>query len=71
MDRIWKVGGDALVDVLLFDVYQAKDVGDENKSLAFSLKFQSLRFTLKDTEIDKIVDKIIKALEIDYGAVQR
>ena len=71
MDRIWKVGGDTLIDVLVFDVYQAKDVGDENKSLAFSLKFQSYSSTLKDNEVDAVVNTIIRSLNKAYGAIQR
>ena len=47
------------------------DVGDRNKSLAFSLKFQSATSTLKDTEVDSVVKKILKSLHKVHGAIQR
>ena len=68
---IWKNGGDFLKDVFLFDVYKAEDVGDGNKSLAFSLKFLSYSSTLKDNEVDVVVNTIISSLNKAYGAIQR
>ena len=64
-------GGKILTDVSLFDVYQAKDVGDDNKSLAFSLKFQSKASTLKDSEVDGVVTSILNSLNKAHGAIQR
>jgi phenylalanyl-tRNA synthetase beta chain len=52
-------------------VYQSKDVGDEDKSLAFSLKFQSDTKTLTDDEVDQDVAKILKFLKTAHGAIQR
>ena len=68
---IWNEGGDILSDVTLFDVYQAEDVGDENKSLAFSLTFQSHASTLKYSEVDVVVNRILKSLDKIYRAIQR
>ncbi len=68
---ILKEGGDFLQDVSLFDVYKADDVGDKNKSLAFSLTFQSGTSTLKDSEIDAVVKTILNSLHKDHGAIQR
>ena len=64
-------GGDYLKNVFLFDVYQSKNVGEENKSLAFSLKFQSNTNTLKDYDVDQIVANIINSLQDNHGANQR
>ena len=48
----------------LFDVYQKEDIGDNNKSLAFSLKFQSETSTLTDNEVDVEVVNILKTLNM-------
>ena len=71
INTIWKNGGDYLLDVNLFDVYQSEDVGDLNKSLAFSLKFQSSTTTLKDAVVDNAVKQILKVLEKKHDASQR
>ena len=64
-------GRDILSDVTLFDVYQAEDVGEENKSLAFSLTFQSRSSTLKDSEVDAVVQTILNSLYKTHEAIQR
>ena len=71
LNTIYKEGGDALIDVSLFDVYQSEDVGDQNKSLAFSLKFQSSIATLTDSEVDQDVKLILESLKKAHGAKQR
>ena len=68
---IYKEGGNTLKDVSLFDVYQSDEVGDNNKSLAFSLKFQSETSTLTDTEVDADVEKILNSLKKAHRAIQR
>jgi len=70
-DTINKEGGDLLTDVSLFDIYESEDVGDDNKSLAFSLKFQSYDSTLTDIEVDPIINRIIESLNKCHGAIQR
>ena len=71
MSTIMKQGGSALNHVSLFDVYQLDGVNDANKSLAFSLKFQSETATLTDSEVDKDVEVILKSLKEIHGAIQR
>ena len=71
LTTIQKEGGNTLKDVSLFDVYQSDEVGDNNKSLAFSLKFQSETTTLTDTEVDADVEKILNSLKKAHGAIQR
>jgi len=71
LDTIKKEGGYTLKDVSLFDVYQSDEVGDNNKSLAFSLKFQSETSTLTDTEVDADVEKILNSLKKAHRAIQR
>jgi phenylalanyl-tRNA synthetase beta chain len=71
LTTIQKEGGNTLKDISLFDVYQSDEVGDNNKSLAFSLKFQSDTTTLTDTEVDADVEKILNSLKKAHGAIQR
>ena len=71
LKTIQKEGGDTLKNISLFDVYQSDEVGDNNKSLAFSLKFQSETTTLTDTEVDADVEKILNSLKKAHGATQR
>ncbi|GAG03440.1 unnamed protein product, partial [marine sediment metagenome] len=60
-DIIENTAGQLLIDTDLFDMYQK--LGEDQKSLAFRLVFQSFEKTLTDKEINEIQDKIIKALE--------
>ena len=71
LSTIRKEGGKTLKNTSLFDVYQPDEVGDNNKSLAFSLKFQSETVTLTDTEVDADVEKILNSLKKAHGATQR
>ena len=71
LKTIQKEGGHTLKNISLFDVYQSDEVGDNNKSLAFSLKFQSETTTLTDTEVDADVEKILNSLNKAHGATQR
>ena len=70
-NTIGKEGGRLLKNISLFDIYQSEDVGDDNKSLAFSLKFQSDDSTLTDSQIDSVVNKILISLNKSHGAIQR
>lgn len=57
-------GGELLVDVDIFDIYENDSKGGgKNKSAAFHLIFQSEEKNLSDIEINKLMGKIIKAVE--------
>jgi len=68
---IKQYGGNILTTVKLFDLYEGKELGHNKKSMGYSLKFQSEDQTLNDKIIDKTIQKIIKALENEHGAIQR
>ena len=70
-DSIKKAGGKRLKDVYLFDVYADKSFKDANKSYGFKMVFQSDVETLKDHEIDEIMDKILSKLKSNFNVVQR
>ena len=70
-EAIVKNGGEYLTGVRLFDVYTDKKLGDDKKSMAFSLNFSSNERTLTDDEINRQVDKIVKSLESGLGVSLR
>ena len=55
----------------LFDVYKGKQVPEHKKSMAYSLKLQSMDKTLTDAEVNETVQNILAALEKELGAVLR
>lgn len=60
-------GGELVRDVDLFDMYEGEEIPKAKKSLAFHIIYQSYEKTLKDSEVDKIQKRIIKALESRRG----
>lgn len=61
-----------LRDINLFDVYiNEKQLGKDKKSYAVSYSFEHLERTLKDKEVNKIMDQLIKKYESILGAVIR
>ncbi len=57
--------------VTLFDVYSGDKVPQGKKSLAFSIRFQSLERTLTDEEVNRTQQKIIERLQQELGATLR
>ena len=70
-DAIKKAGGKFLNEVYLFDVYADNSFSKDMKSYAFKMIFQSKSNTLKDSEVDVLIDKIINKLKNNYNIVQR
>lgn len=63
-----KYGGKLLKSVNLFDVYQGENIEKGKKSYAVSFTLQNPEKTLKDKEIDKAMQKLIKGFEKETGA---
>ena len=57
-----------LKNVSLFDVYQGEKLGQNKKSYAVSFILQDEKQTLKDKQIDKIMDKLMRAYKEKLGA---
>ena len=63
LDIIKKSGGRLLTDINIFDVYEGENIGDNEKSIAYSLTFNDSTKTLTDEEVNTLFDKIIKDVE--------
>jgi len=68
MEEIRRAGGALLESVSLFDVYQGPQVGEGKKSVAFSLTYQAADHTLVEEEINRVHNKVVKALARVYQA---
>jgi phenylalanyl-tRNA synthetase beta chain len=70
-ETIKKAGTDLLAKVDLFDVYRSPQIGQDKKSLAYALTFQSYQSTLQDDEISDIVERILQKTAEVHGASLR
>ncbi|WP_372881987.1 phenylalanine--tRNA ligase subunit beta [Psychromonas sp.] len=68
---IEKIGGNQLVGVNLFDVYQGQGVTEGKKSLAIGLILQDTTRTLEEQEIADSVNKIVEAVSEQFNATLR
>jgi phenylalanyl-tRNA synthetase beta chain len=71
MNVIRKEGGEKLTDLTLFDIYRGKGIEIQRKSLAMGLTFRDSSRTLKDEEINKIIDQVVESLSASCGATLR
>ena len=60
-----------LEDVKLFDIYRGTQIGENKKSVSFSVSLRASDKTLNDEEADGAVKKILKALERELGITLR
>lgn len=60
-----------LEEAKLFDVYRSEKLGENKKSVAYSLKFRVPDRTLKDEEVNEVMQQIITELEKTLGAELR
>jgi phenylalanyl-tRNA synthetase beta chain len=60
-----------LENVTLFDIYRDEKLGENKKSVAYSLIFRDKTKTLTDEEINEKMNEIIEALEKEFGAELR
>ena len=70
-DTIRKAGGNLVEKVELFDIYKGKQIPEGKKSIAYAIAYRDEKKTLTDKEVNKVHDKILKALEHKLGAVLR
>lgn len=67
---IRRAAGNLLEELELFDVYKGSQIPEGKKSVAYSATFRADK-TLKEEEVNKIFNKILKSLEHNLGAVLR
>ena len=70
-DIIREKGGNLIESIKLFDVYEGKQIPEGKKSIAYSIIYRSNSRTLKDDEVNKVHDSIIKSVESNLGAQLR
>jgi len=58
-----KNAGKNLKSIKIFDIYKDKKLGEDKKSIALSLEFNSNDKTLTDEEVNKYMDSIVKGLD--------
>ena len=68
---IRQAGGKLLVNVRLFDVFRGEKLGLGKKSMAYQLTYQAFDRTLTDKDAATIRNRIVRALEREFGAVLR
>jgi len=72
MEKIISKHGKGLIEgIELFDVYKGAPIPEGMKSVAFSITFRSYDRTLRDEEINEILEAIIKDLESTFDAKLR
>ncbi|WP_346352138.1 phenylalanine--tRNA ligase subunit beta [Oceanimonas sp. AH20CE76] len=71
LDLVRKVGGNQLVGLNLFDVYQGQGIAEGKKSLALSLVLQDTQRTLEEKEIADTVARIVSAVSDEFNASLR
>ena len=71
LDLVKNIAGKDLTNLELFDVFRREGVDSKRKSLAFSLTLQASSRTLRDKEVDSIVDRTLVELRNRFGAVLR
>jgi phenylalanyl-tRNA synthetase beta chain len=68
---IIEAGGKLLKEVSIFDVYKGDRLPNGKKSIAFSLRYYDPERTLTDEEVTAVHEKVIQAVEQQFGATLR
>lgn len=71
LDRIRRIGGPVLDEVVLFDYYTGKNLPPGKRSYGFRLFFRAPDRTLTDPEVDSFIRKIVTEITTVYQAVLR
>jgi phenylalanyl-tRNA synthetase beta chain len=60
-----------ITDVRIFDLYEGANIDSSKKSMALTIDFSSPDRTLKDEEVNVVMEKVIGALKIRFLAEVR
>lgn len=67
LEAVKAIIGDLCQGVILFDVYQGKNIPAEQKSIAFGVLLQDIHTTLTDERINQISDQLISELSQKFS----
>lgn len=68
LDAIKSACGKLFYGVKLFDIYRSQTLGENLKSMAFNIKLSDDSKTLKEDEVNAVINKVIKSLGFRYNA---
>ena len=68
---IRETAGEGLQQLQLFDVFRGKGIDSGKKSLALGLTLQAFSRTLTDSEIDALIERVLRQLQQRFGATLR
>lgn len=71
INAITRVSGKLLNNVWIFDIYSGEGIEFGKKSVALGLTFQDPSRTLKDEEVNKIVERVIGEVQRQFHATLR
>ncbi len=71
LDCIGKEVGNLLEKALVFDQYRGEGIESGCRSLAIGLIFRDVSRTLKDSEVDELIKRLVARLEERFGAKLR
>ena len=57
--------------VSLFDIFESEKLGADKKSMAFKIELASAEGDVTDEMTDAVIEKVIAALESQFGAQMR
>ncbi|HEY4509388.1 MAG TPA: phenylalanine--tRNA ligase subunit beta [Candidatus Paceibacterota bacterium] len=63
MNIMENAGGQLVVDIDIFDIYEGEQIAKEKKNLAFHIIYQADNRTLTNKEVDSLHEKIVKAVQ--------
>ncbi len=69
--HVAKVGGRLLESLQVFDVFRGAGIGADRTAYGVRLSFRSSEGTLKDSDVDAIVTRVVGKLEAELGVVLR
>ena len=63
IEAICSAGDSLIKDVTVFDVYQGKQIKEDRKSLALTVRYQSEDKTLTDDEVNEVHGRVLDVLK--------
>ncbi|MGD0022519.1 MAG: phenylalanine--tRNA ligase subunit beta [Smithellaceae bacterium] len=62
LNVVWNQHEDLLENVVIFDIYQGKEIPEGKKSIGLRFSYRAIDRTLTDTEINSVHDRIIRSI---------